>query len=114
LFNDKLIHPQEDSMKLQETVALMFPRGVVTQSLTEDSSFFEVHGIPENAIPQNCAVLASGEFQYFLGQDRTGSFLVQAEDHVFFIRVYSTRSGGSHAEVALRYGFDPLKKRQMH
>jgi hypothetical protein len=87
---------------------------VVTQSIPDNNSFFEVHGIPENSIPQNCAVLASGVFQYARDQDRTGSFLVQAEDHVFFIRVHSTRSGGGHAEVALRNGFDPVKKLRMH
>jgi hypothetical protein len=97
-------------MNLQHTVAQMFPQGVVTQSIADNSSFFEVHGIPENSVPQNCAVLASGVFQYARGQDRTGSFLVKAEDHVFFIRVYSTQSGGGHAEVALRYGFDSVNK----
>jgi hypothetical protein len=97
-------------MNLQHTVAQMFPQGVVTQSIADNSSFFEVHGIPENSVPQNCAVLASGVFQYARGQDRTGSFLVKAEEHVFFIRVYSTQSGGGHAEVALRYGFDSVNK----
>lgn len=101
-------------MNLQETVALMFPHGVVTQAIPDSDSFFEVHDIPENTVPQNCAVLASGEFQYFRDQNRTGSFLVQAEQHVFFIRVHSTRSGASHAEVTLRYGFDPVKKLRVH
>mgnify|MGYP000952304855 CR=1 FL=1 len=101
-------------MNPQETVALMFPQGVVTQSIPDNCSFFKVHGIAENFIPENCAVLASGEFQYSRDQDRTGSFLVQAEDYVFFIRTYSPRSGGGHAEVALRYGFDPVKKMRVH
>ena len=101
-------------MNLQETVAQMFPHGVVTQSIPDNSSFFEVHGIPENAVPQNCEVLASGKFQYSRDQDRTGSYLVQAEDHVFFIRVYSTHFGAGHAEVALRYGFDSVKKLRVH
>jgi hypothetical protein len=97
---------KEDSMNLHETVALMFPQGVVTQSIPEDSNFFEVHGISHNFVPRNCAVLASGQFQYFRDQDRTGSYLVQTGEHVFFIRVYPTQSGGSRAEVALRYGFE--------
>lgn len=101
-------------MNLQETVAMMFPHGVVTQSIPENSSFFEVHGISEYAVPQNCAVLASGDFQYSHDQKRTGSFLVQAKDHVFFIRVHSTHSGVGHAEVALRYGFDSVNKLRVH
>ncbi len=101
-------------MNLQETVALMFPHGVVTQTMPDSDSIFEVHEIPENTVPQNCAVLAIGEFQYFRDQDRTSSFLVHAEDHVFCIRVHSAHSGGSHAEVILRYGFDPVKKLREH
>lgn len=101
-------------MNLQKTVALMFPHGVVTQTIADSDSFFEVQEISENTVPQNCAVLASGEFQYFRGQDRIGSFLVQAEEHVFFIRVHSIRSGGSHAEITPRYGFDPVKKLRAH
>lgn len=101
-------------MNLQKTVALMFPHGVVTQAIPDSDSFFEVQEIPENTVPQNCAVLASGEFQYFRDQDRIGSFLVQAEEHVFFIRVHSTRSGGSHAEVTPRYAIDPVKKLRVH
>jgi len=93
-------------MNLQETVALMFPQGVVTQSKPDNRNFFEVHGISGNFVPKNCAVLASGQFQYFRNQDRTGSYLVQTGEHVFFIRVYPTQSGGSRAEVALRYGID--------
>ena len=101
-------------MNLQKTVALMFPHGVVTQTIPESDSFFEVQEIPENTVPQNCAVLASGEFQYFRDQDRTSSFLVHAEDHVFCIRVHSARSGGSHAEVVSRDAVDPMKKLRVH
>lgn len=93
-------------MNLQDTVALMFPLGVVAQSIPDNSSFFEVNEIPARSVPQNCAMLATGEFQYSRDQDCTGSFLVQAEEHVFFIRIYSTRSSGWHAEVVVRSGFD--------
>jgi hypothetical protein len=101
-------------MNLQDTVALMFPHGVVTQSIPDNNSFFEVREIPENTVPQNCALLASGEFQYARDQVRTGSFLVRAADHVFFIRVHSNRSDGSHAEVTLRNGVAPVTKLRVH
>lgn len=101
-------------MSLQDTVALMFPHGVVTQSIPDNNSFFEVREIPANAVPQNCALLASGEFQYARDQVRTGSFLVRAADHVFFIRVHSTRSGASHAEVTLRNGVASETKLRVH
>lgn len=101
-------------MNLQDTVALMFPCGVVTQSIPDNSSFFEVHGLPQNSVPQNCAVLASGQFQYSPAQGSRGSYLVQAEDCVFFIRIFSTESGQGYAEVALRYGFDSEKKLRVH
>jgi hypothetical protein len=101
-------------MNLRDTVAVMFPHGVVTQSIADNNSFFEVHKNPGNCVPQNCALLASGAFQYARDQDPTGSLLVQAEDYVFFIRVHSTRSGGGHADVALRYGFDSVNRRRVH
>jgi hypothetical protein len=99
-------NPKEDSM--------MFPNGVVRQSIPDNNSFFEVREIPENTVPQNCALLAIGEFQYVRDQVRTGSFLVRAVDLVFFIRVHSTRSGGSHAEVTLRSGVAPVTKMRVH
>jgi hypothetical protein len=40
--------------------------------------------------------------------------LVRAADHVFFIRVHSTRSDGSHAEVTLRNGVAPVTKLRVH
>jgi hypothetical protein len=101
-------------MNLQDTVAMMFPNGVVRQSIPDNNSFFEVPEIPANTVPQNCALLAIGEFQYVRDQVRTGSFLVRAVDHVFFIRVHSTRSGGSHAEVTLRSGVAPVTKLRVH
>jgi hypothetical protein len=107
-------NPKEDSMTLQETVALMFPHGVVRKSIPDNNSFFDVREIPANTVPQNCALLASGEFQYARDQVRTGSFLVRAVDHVFFIRVHSTRSGGNHAEVTLRNGVAPVTKLRVH
>ncbi|BCO27301.1 hypothetical protein MIZ03_2189 [Rhodoferax lithotrophicus] len=89
-------------MNLQDTVALMFPLGVVAQSIPDNSSFFEVNEIPARSVPQNCAMLATGEFQYSRDQDCTGSFLVQAEEHVFFhthifhpFRRLACRGGGT-------------------
>lgn len=101
-------------MNVQATVSLMFPSGTVTQSIPDNCSFYEVHGLSENQVPQNCAVLASGQFQFSTAQPSRGSYLVRAEDLVFFIRIYSTQSGGSHAEVALRYGLDSDKKLRVH
>lgn len=101
-------------MNVQATVSHMFPSGVVTQSIPDNCSFFEVHGLPENTVPQNCAVLASGQFQFSATQPSRGSYLVKAEDLVFFIRVFSSESGTGHAEVALRYGIDSDKKLRVH
>jgi hypothetical protein len=101
-------------MNVQATVSHMFPCGVVTQSIPDNHSFFKVHGLPENSVPQNCDVLASGQFQFSTTQPSRGSYLVRAKDLVFFIRVYSTRSGGGHAEVALRYGANADNKLRVH
>lgn len=107
-------NPGEVSMNVQATVSHMFPGGVVTQSIPDNCSFFEVHGLPENSVPQNCDVLASGQFQFSPTQPSRGSYLVKAEDLVFFIRIYATQSGDGHAEVALRYGFETNKKLRVH
>ena len=101
-------------MNLQDTVARMFPSGIVKQSIPDNSTFFEVHGLPDNSVPQNCSVLASGQFQFSRTQVSRGSYLVQTADFVFFIRVYASEPGKGHAEVALRYGFDPDKKLRVH
>ena len=101
-------------MNVQATVSNMFPNGVVTQIIPDNYSFFKVHGLPENSIPQNCDVLASGHFQFSSSLPSRGSYLVKAEDLVFFIRIYSTHSGGGHAEVALRYGSNTDNKLRVH
>jgi hypothetical protein len=107
-------YPKENSMNVQATVSLMFPSGVVTQSIPDNCSFFEVHGLEEDSVPQNCDVLASGQFQFSTTQRSRGSYLVKSDDLVFFIRVYSTQSGGGHAEVALRYGSNAHNKLRVH
>ena len=37
-------------MNLRDTVALMVPHGVVTQSIPDNNGFFEVHKIPGNCV----------------------------------------------------------------
>ncbi len=101
-------------MNLQDTVAQMFPTGVVTQGQPEDGRFFEVHGLAANASPQNCAVLASGQFEFSSAQGCQDSYLVKADDFVLFVRICPTQSGGRYAEVALRSRAAKEAKTQTH
>jgi hypothetical protein len=91
-------------MNLQETVASLFPQGVITDCGRDNGCSLEVHGLPRNAVPCNCAVLASGQFQFSSAQERRESYLVKIEDFVLFVRL-SPESPDSHfAEIAMRTG----------
>jgi hypothetical protein len=89
-------------MNLQETIARIFPAGVVRDGDPDRGNSFEVHGLPKNAVPQNCEVLASGKFQFAVGQESRESYLVKTDGCVLFLRICVARPGSSFAEVAPR------------
>jgi hypothetical protein len=89
-------------MNLQDTVARMFPAGVVTAGDPESGGFVEVHGLPCDTVPRHCSVLASGQFQYVAAEHCQESYLVKAEDFVLFVRICPSRSGVGYAQVAVR------------
>jgi hypothetical protein len=75
---------------------------------------FEVHGLPNNTVPQNCAVLASGQFQYFMDQACRESYLVETEDFVLIVRICPVSPDSRYAEVGLRFGPAPLENPWVH
>jgi hypothetical protein len=91
-------------MNLQETVASLFPHGVITDCGRDNGCCLEVHGLPRNAVPNNCAVLASGQFQFSRGDDRRESYLVKIEDFVLFVRMSPETPDSQFAEIAMRMG----------
>lgn len=63
-----------------------------------------MHGLPRNAVPDNCAVLASGDFQFTRSQARRASYLVKIDDLVLFVRLSPESPDSQFAEIALRSG----------
>lgn len=86
-------------MSLQSTIALIFPAGVLRRADPETGCAFEVHGLPKSAVPQNCEVLASGQFQFSAGQQRRESFLVKRDDFVLFFRICPVPPDSGYAEI---------------
>ena len=93
-------------MNLQETVASLFPQGVITNCGRDSGCCLEVHGLPRNAVPDNCAVLASEDFQFTSSQARRASYLVKIDDLVLFVRLSPESPDSQFAEIALRNGPD--------
>ena len=94
-------------MNLQETITRIFPTGFVKEYNPDKGISFEVHGLPRNSVPQNCEVLASGQFQFSLRQQRSESYLVKTEDFVLFFRIVPAPPDSGYAELALGSGHTP-------
>lgn len=101
-------------MNLQDTVARIFPNGVVLDASPCTGCSFEVRGLPKNAFPQNCAVLAKGVFQYSLDQACRESYLVKTEDFVLIVRICPDSPDSRYAEVALRLGPALVESQRVH
>jgi hypothetical protein len=101
-------------MNLQETVASLFPQGVVTDCGRDNGCCLEVHGLPRNAVPHNCAVLASGQFQFSSAQERRESYLVKIEDFVLFVRLSPETPDSQFAEIAMRIGPGQTRQTTTH
>ena len=89
-------------MNLQETVASLFTQGVITDCGRDSGCCLEVHGLPRNAVPDNCAVLASGQFQFSTAQELRESYLVKIDDFVLFVRLSSESPDSHFAEIDMR------------
>jgi hypothetical protein len=89
-------------MNFLEAVAQLFPDGVIVRDATR--THVEVHDLARNAVPRNCEIVASGQFQYDHDQGCRNSYLIRIEKFVLLVRTLPI--AGSHrklyAEVTLR------------
>jgi hypothetical protein len=89
-------------MNFLEAVAQLFPDGVIVKDATP--THVEVHDLARNAVPRNCEIVASGQFQYELDQGCRNSYLIKIEEFVLLVRTLPI--AGSHrrlyADVTLR------------
>ena len=65
----------------------------------EGDGYIELLGLARSMTPQNCEVLASGEFQYSLRQPVHKTYLVKANDCVLQVRVFSAFKIGICAHI---------------
>ena len=89
-------------MNFLEAVAQVFPEGVIQRDATP--THVEVHDLAKDAVPRNCQIVASGQFQYDLDQACRNSYLIKIDEFVLLVRTLPI--AGSHrrvyAEVTLR------------
>jgi hypothetical protein len=93
-------------MNFLEAVSQIFPEGVmVTDDTPAESTIgVEVHDLPKNTVPKNCEVIASGQFQYFVGQESRNSYLIKVQELVLMVRMLPCTGSSSrlYAEVRLQ------------
>lgn len=95
-------------MNIQDTLAQIFPSGVVSGCRPDKGGSFEVLKLPQGAVPQNCEVLACGQSKRARGRERRESYLVKTEDFVIFFRVGPTWPARDPNDLVLGFGYAPV------
>jgi hypothetical protein len=95
-------------MNIQDTLAHIFPSGVVSGCRPDKGGSFEVLKLPQGAVPQNCEVLASCRATFARGRARRESYLVKTEDFVIFFRVCPAWPAGDSSDLVLGVGYAPV------
>lgn len=89
-----------------EAVRQVFPEGVMVTNgtLSESTNGIEVHDLLKTSVPKNCEVIASGQFQYFIGQESRSAYLIKVHDMVLMVRVLPCHGSSNrrYAEVRLQ------------
>lgn len=88
-------------MNIGNTLARIFPTGVVSDGSPDQGGFFEVRGLPQDTIPQNCEILASGYSPNAIALERRGSFLVKTADFVLFFHICIAHPDSGDAEFVM-------------
>src|SRR5450756_380207 len=100
-------------MDIQDTLAQIFPSGVVSGCRPDKGGSFEVLKLPQGAVPQNCEVLASCGAQRARGRERHESYLVKTEDFVIFLGFGYAPVGAAQSralQALARKSIDALRK----
>jgi len=100
-------------MNLQETVFSIFPGCTLTSSVSEDG-IYEIGGITGAMVPQNCEVLASGVFQYAIGERSRRTYLVKANKFCLMVRIIPDASNHLCAQVMERRSAEVLRTTRLH
>lgn len=95
-------------MNIQDTLAQIFPSGIVSGCRPDKGGSFEVLKLPQGAVPQNCEVLASCRATLARGRARRESYLVKTEDFVIFFRVCPAWPAGDSSDLVLGVGYAPV------
>lgn len=88
-------------MDIGDTLARIFPTGVVSGGGPDHDGFFEVRGLPQGTVPENCEVLASGQTTLTVAFQRRGSFLVKTDDFVIFFHICIAHPDSGYAEFVV-------------
>ena len=95
-------------MNIQDTLARIFPSGVVSGCRPDKGGSFEVLKLPQGTVPQNCEVLASCRAKLARGRARRECYLVKTEDFVIFFRVCPTWPARDPNDLVLGFGYAPV------
>lgn len=88
-------------MNLHEAVVSIFP-GCTIMGVTADAGVIEVRGSTDVMVPQNCEVLASGEFQYSSQERSRASYLLKVNDLFLMVRVVPDATSRPYAQIMLK------------
>lgn len=81
-----------------ELLRSIFPQGVVNY-VHDSTGWFEVNGLSEGTVPQNCEILDRGQERS--AKDRREHFLVKTENFILFFRICTAMKGSSYDEFAV-------------
>lgn len=95
-------------MNIQDTLAQIFPSGVVSGCRPDKGGSFEVLKLPQGTAPQNCEVLASCRVNLARGRARRECYPVKTEDFVIFFRVCPTWPNRDPNDLVLGFGYAPV------
>ena len=88
-------------MDIRNTLERIFPTGVVSDGSPDRGGFFEVLGLPQGTVPENCEVLASDQSSTTVALERRGSFLVKTDHFVLFFHLCIAHPDSGYAEFVM-------------
>lgn len=88
-------------MNIGNTLARIFPTGVVSGGGPDQGGFFEIRGLAQGTIPGNCKVLASATTTRTVALQRRASFLVTTDDFVLFFHICIAHPDSVFAEFVM-------------
>ena len=88
-------------MNIGNTLARIFPTGVVSYGSPDQGGFFEVYGLPQGTVPEFCEMLASGQNTHAVALQRRESFLAKTDDFILFFHICIAQPDSGYAEFVM-------------